>query len=256
MTLLLIAISDRCVKLWFLFPLIPISIMLFIALVCKFRAGRMGWHLYLLKLPVIGKLVEKSNLARTTRTLGALVASGVPIIEGLTITRETSGNAMYEKLYSRVNDSIREGDTIARPMKANSRAGFHPVAAFFFLATLVLPPLGILFVKVDLWFYVAYASGALGMMSLLYYFLVHRKPVVEDLVINMVDVGEETGELDVMLYKVADYYEEEVRNITDGMMKLIEPIMIIFLGLVVLFIVASLFMPLIAIIGGLSGNKK
>ena len=82
-----------------------------------------------------------------------------------------------------------------------------------------------------------------------------KKPVVEDLVINMVDVGEETGELDVMLYKVADYYEEEVRTLTDGMMKMIEPMMIIFLGGVVLFIVASLFMPLIAIISGLTQNK-
>ena len=72
----------------------------------------------------------------------------------------------------------------------------------------------------------------------------------------MIDVGEETGELDTMLYKVADYYEEEVESITDGMMKLIEPLMIIFLGLVVLFIVVSLFMPLIAIISGLTGGKK
>ena len=254
-TELLISISDRVVKLWFLFPLIPIAIILFIALVCKFRAGRMGWHLYLLKLPVIGKLVEKSNLARTTRTLGALVASGVPIIEALTITRETSGNAMFEKIYTKVNDSIREGDTIARPMKEFSVPGFHPVAAFFFMATMALPPLSILFVKVDLWFYVVYGSAVMCLLGLAWYFLKYKKPVVEDLVTNMVDVGEETGELDVMLYKVADYYEEEVENITDGMMKLIEPVMIIFLGLVVLFIVAALFMPLISIISGLTGGK-
>ena len=69
----------------------------------------------------------------------------------------------------------------------------------------------------------------------------------------MVSVGEETGELDTMLYKVADYYEQEVETLTDGMLKMIEPLMIIFLGLVVLFIVASLFMPLISIIGGLTG---
>lgn len=254
MTQLLISISDRCVKLWFMFPLIPISIILFVTLVCKFRAGRMGWHLYLLKLPVIGKLVEKSNLARTTRTLGALVASGVPIIEGLTITRETSGNAMFEKIYSKVTDAIREGDTIAAPMKRNSKPSFHPVALFFFVATITLPPLAVLLIQFDLWFYVAYACGAFGMIALMWYVMVCRKPVVEDLVINMIDVGEETGELDVMLYKVADYYEEEVRTITDGMLKMIEPIMIIFLGLVVLFIVAALFMPLIAIISGLTGG--
>lgn len=254
MTELLIAISDRCVKLWFLFPLIPISIILFVMLVCKFRAGRMGWHLYTLKVPVFGKLTEKSNLARTTRTLGALVASGVPIIEGLTITRETSGNAMYEKVYSKVTDSIREGDTIANPMKKFAIPTFHPVTAMFFVASIAMFPLSILLVKPDLWGIAVYASGALGLIGLLWYVLFYNKTVIEELVTNMVDVGEETGELDVMLYKVADYYDEEVRNLTDGMMKLIEPMMIIFLGLVVLFIVASLFMPLIAIIGGLSGG--
>ena len=255
MTQLLMAISDRVCKLWFLFPLIPISMMLFVSLVCKFRAGRMGWHLFLLKLPVIGKLVEKANLARTTRTLGALVASGVPIIEGLTITRETSGNAMFEKIYSRVTDSIRAGDTIANPMKANSRPGFHPVTLFFFCALMSLFPLAVLFVKPDFWFYVIYGSVGLCLVGFAWYFLNYKKPVVEDLVVNMIDVGEETGELDTMLYKVADYYEEEVESITDGMMKLIEPLMIIFLGLVVLFIVVSLFMPLIAIISGLTGGK-
>ena len=255
MTELLIAISDRCVKLWFLFPLIPIAMVLFVSLVCKFRAGRMGWDLYLLKLPVIGKLVEKSNLARTTRTLGALVASGVPIIEGLTITRETSGNAMFEKIFSRVTDSIREGNTIAGPLKEHCVPTFHPVTLFFFMVTMSLPPLVVLFIKFDLWFSVAYASGILCFLGLVWYLMQFKKPVVEDLVINMVDVGEETGELDVMLYKVADYYEEEVRTLTDGMMKMIEPLMIIFLGGVVLFIVASLFMPLIAIISGLTSNK-
>ena len=254
MTQLLIDISTRVTQLWFLFPLIPVCIVLFIMLVCKFRAGRMGWHLYVLKTPVFGKLVEKANMARTTRTLGALVASGVPIIEALTITRETSGNAMYEKLYSKVNDSIREGETIARPMKKYSVTSFHPVALFFFMATLALPPLAVLLVNTDFIFSVMYACFALSVIAALWYFLKYRQPVVEDIVINMVDVGEETGELDVMLYKVADYYDEEVKTLADGMLKLIEPCMIIFLGLVVGFIVIALFMPLIQIISGLQGG--
>lgn len=254
MTQLLVAISNRVVKLWFLFPLIPIAVFLFIALLCKFRSGRMGWHLYLLKAPVLGMLLQKANLARTSRTLGALVASGVPILEGLTITRETSGNAMYEKMYSRITDSIREGDTIARPMKVYCIPSFHPVTMFFFGATMALPPLMVLFVKVEFLYETLYACTGLGIVGVLFYYLVHKKPVVEDLVINMVDVGEETGELDVMLYKVADYYDEEVRTLTDGMMKLIEPVMIIVLGLVVLFIVVSLFMPLIGLISGLQGG--
>ena len=254
MTQLLIDISNRVVQLWFLFPLVPVILVLFVMLVCKFRAGRMGFHLYLLKVPVLGKLVEKSNMARTTRTLGALVASGVPIIEGLTITRETSGNAMYEKMYSRVLDSIREGETIARPMKKYAVPTFHPVALFFFMATCSLPPLAVLSINTDYIFMVMYVCFGFSIIAGLWYFLKHRGSVVEDIVINMVDVGEETGELDEMLYRVADYYDEEVQTLTDGMLKLIEPCMIIFLGLVVGFIVISLFMPLIQIISGLQGN--
>jgi type IV pilus assembly protein PilC len=183
-----------------------------------------------------------------------LVASGVPIIEGLTITRETSGNAMFEKVYSKVTDSIREGETIARPMKQFSRPSIHPVALFFFVATMALPPMAVLFIDPQYLIYVMYAALAMGVIGALWYFLVARRPVVEDLVINMVDVGEETGELDTMLYKVADYYEEEVQNLTDGMMKLIEPLMIIMLGLVILFIVAALFLPLVSMISSLSGG--
>ena len=253
-TQLLIEISNKVTQMWFLAPLIPISIVLFISIVCKFKSGRMGWHLFLLKLPVLGKLVEKANLARTTRTLGALISSGVPIIEGLSITRETAGNAMFEKVYSKVTDSIRDGETIADPMKKWSIPSFHPVTLFFFLVSISLFPLSVLIVKPDMWPYVFYGSAFLCLVSGAWYFLNYKKPVVEELVVNMVAVGEETGELDVMLYKVADYYEEEVEQLTEGMLKMIEPAMIIFLGLVVLFIVASLFMPLISIISGLTGS--
>ena len=253
-TQLLIEISNKVTQMWFLAPLIPISIVLFISIVCKFKSGRMGWHLFLLKLPVLGKLVEKANLARTTRTLGALISSGVPIIEGLSITRETAGNAMFEKVYSKVTDSIRDGETIADPMKKWAIPSFHPVTLFFFLVSVALAPLSVLIIKPDLYFYAFYASAFLGLVGSAWYFLNYKKPVVEDLVVNMVAVGEETGELDVMLYKVADYYEEEVEQLTEGMLKMIEPAMIIFLGLVVLFIVASLFMPLISIISGLTGS--
>jgi type IV pilus assembly protein PilC len=71
----------------------------------------------------------------------------------------------------------------------------------------------------------------------------------------MVDVGEETGELDTMLYKVADYYEEEVNTLTEGMIKMIEPLLIIFLGVTILFIVAALFLPLVKMISGLAGGS-
>ncbi len=79
-----------------------------------------------------------------------------------------------------------------------------------------------------------------------------NKRVVDDLVVNMVDVGEETGELDTMLYKVADTYDEEVKTMTDGLMSLLEPLLICFLGGAVGFIVISLFMPLVDLISKLS----
>jgi type IV pilus assembly protein PilC len=253
-TTLLVDVTNTCTRLWFMFPLIPFTLIMFIALVCRFKAGRMGWHLYILKLPLFGKLAEKANLARTTRTLGTLVASGVPILESLTITRETSGNAMYEKVFHRVSDAIREGESIARPLKRNSVPGFHPVACFFWMAMCSTPPLCVLFFNQEFRNELLMAAGGLAAMGAAIYYIFHKKPVIEDLVINMVDVGEETGELDRMMYKVADYYDEEVTTLTDGLMKLIEPMLIVFLGLVVLFIVLALFMPLITMITELSSK--
>ena len=89
-------------------------------------------------------------------------------------------------------------------------------------------------------------------MCILWYLLQMNTRVADDLVVNMIDVGEETGELDTMLYKVADVYDEEVTTLTDGLMKLIEPLLIVFLGVCVGFIVISLFMPLIGLIQGLA----
>lgn len=251
-TNLLMDVTETCTQLWFLFPLIPFTLFMFVALLCRFKAGRMGWHLYILKLPLFGKLAEKANLARTTRTLGTVVASGVPILESLSITRETSGNAMFEKMFHKVSDSIREGENIAKPMRRYSVPSFHPVACFFWVMMMATPFLTILFFNRELWEYISLAALALGLIGGLVYFIRHKTPVVEELVVNMVDVGEETGELDRMMYKVADYYDEEVATLTDGLMKLIEPALIITLGGAVLFIVVALFMPLIKMISELS----
>ena len=81
----------------------------------------MGWDMFILKMPIFGQLVEKNIVARTMRTLGTLVASGVPILEALHITKETSGNAVFEDLFQKVYEAIREGESIAKPMKENSK---------------------------------------------------------------------------------------------------------------------------------------
>ena len=253
MTQLLISASRKLSQLWWLVPLIPIVFIIFVMLLRKFRAGRMGWDQYILKIPVIGKLVEKNILARTSRTLGTLVASGVPILEGLTITRETSNNAVFEKMYGKVTDAIREGETIAKPMKENSYPGFHPVAMFLFMCTLGIPPVSIAIVEPSLTQSALIFMLAGAAIGGLFYLMTVRSRVVDDLVVNMVDVGEETGELDTMLYKVADYFDEEVKVLTEGLLKLIEPMLIVFLGGAVGFIVISLFLPLVALIEKLSG---
>ena len=131
MTKVLIAVSYGIINYWYLLPGIPLTIWLILKLIRKFRGGRMGWHLFLLKMPIFGQLVEKNIVARTMRTLGTLVASGVPILEALHITKETSGNAVFEGIFQKVYEAIREGESIAKPMKENSRPSFHPMALFF-----------------------------------------------------------------------------------------------------------------------------
>ncbi|MGL4943175.1 MAG: type II secretion system F family protein [Thermoguttaceae bacterium] len=227
MTVLLINISYMTVNYWYMIPLIPFTIWLLVKLTTSFEFGRFGWHLFLLKMPVFGQIFEKSTVARTTRTLGTLVTSGVPILEALHITRETSDNAVFEQMYQRVSEAIRDGDTIAAPMKRNARPAFHLGALLYF----------------------AFFIPALGA---LYYLTKFQNKILDDMVINMVDVGEETGELDTMLYKVADVFDEEVETLTSALMSLLEPLLVCFLGGMVGFIVIALFIPLVKLIEGLS----
>ena len=212
---------------WCFIPLVPFLFMWFIKIVRMNNSGAMGWDLFTLKMPVFGQLVEKNLVARCCRTLGTLLGAGVPILEGLNITKETTGNKMFEKMFSHVSDRIRDGEAIAQPMKDSAVPGYNLVAAMFW--TIFVPGLGALL----------YMTKA-------------KKPILDDLVVNMVDVGEESGELDTMLYKVADTYDEEVAVLTESLTSLMEPILIIFLGGAVGFIVVALFLPLIKLIQELS----
>ncbi|MEX0689142.1 MAG: type II secretion system F family protein [Pirellulales bacterium] len=227
MTQTLINISNFTVNYWYLLPLVPIGIVLLIKAIKLIPYGRFGYDLFILKVVIFGQLVEKNILSRAARTLGTLLASGVPILEALNITKETSGNMMFERLFQKTSDSIRDGESIAKPLKAHSTPPFNVVALLFWTA--FVPGVGALL-----------------------YLTRYKKPVVDSLVVNMVDVGEESGELDTMLYKVADNYDEEVAVLTESLTSLMEPLLIIFLGGAVGFIVVALFMPLIKLINDLS----
>ncbi|MBI1913635.1 MAG: type II secretion system F family protein [Planctomycetes bacterium] len=196
MTETLMATSRWFANYWYILPLIPLCFWLLIKLIRLNRTGAYALDRFYLWIPIMGTLIEKTTIARTTRTLGTLVASGVPILEALSIVRETCTNAVFERMYLRVYESIREGDTIAQPLKESR--------------------------------------------------------LVDDMVVNMIDVGEETGDLDTMLYKIADVYDEEVDVLVESLLSLLEPVMIVILGGIIGLIVISLFMPLIKLLDGLS----
>ena len=227
MTEFLINVSNLAVSYWWAIPAIPFGFNLIIKGIKKIPYGRFGWDLFTLKVIIFGQLVEKNIVSRSARTLGTLLGAGVPILEALNITRSTSGNMMFEKMFQKTSDSIRDGNSIAKPLKEYSVPPFNAVALLFW--TIFVPGIGALL-----------------------YMSKYKQPVVDDLMINMVDVGEESGELDTMLYKVADTFDEEVSVLTESLTSLMEPLLIIFLGGAVGFIVIALFLPLIKLINDLS----
>jgi type IV pilus assembly protein PilC len=160
--------------------------------------GRYAIDATILRLPVLGILMRKIAVARFTRTLGTLISSGVPILEGLDITAKTAGNAVVERALRKVRRSLEEGKSLTEPLKDSE----------------VFP----------------------GMVT------------------QMIAVGEQTGAMDAMLQKIADFYEEEVDAAVKDLLTALEPVMIVFLGLVVGGVVISMYLPLFSLIGKLSGR--
>ena len=160
--------------------------------------GRYALDATVLRIPVIGILMRKIAVARFTRTLGTLISSGVPILEGLDITAKTSGNAVVERALTKVRKSLEEGKSLTEPLKESD----------------VFP----------------------GMVT------------------QMIAVGEQTGAMDAMLQKIADFYEDEVDVAVKDLLTALEPIMIVFLGVVVGGVVISMYLPLFSLIGKLSNT--
>ena len=158
--------------------------------------GRFVLDTIVLKLPVLGILMRKIAVARFTRTLGTLISSGVPILEGLDITARTAGNAVVERALQKVRRSLEEGKSLTEPLRESE----------------VFP----------------------GMVT------------------QMIAVGEQTGAMDSMLQKIADFYEEEVDAAVKDLLTALEPIMIVFLGVIVGGVVISMYLPLFSLIGKLS----
>jgi type IV pilus assembly protein PilC len=156
----------------------------------KFGRRVLDW--LMIRSPIVGDLFLKAAIARFTRTFGTLMASGVPILQALTITRDTSGNVLVAEAINVVHDRVKEGDSVAKPLES----------------THIFP----------------------GMVT------------------SMIEVGEETGALPEMLTRIADTYDEEVDTAVAGLTSVIEPIMIVFMAVMVGTIVIALFLPLVSII--------
>jgi type IV pilus assembly protein PilC len=176
----------------------PIAFALIVKLIRLSEGGRYFVDVVKLKIPILGSILAKTAVARFTRTLGTLISAGVPILDALNITKETSGNEVYARALQKVHDAIREGESMADPLRATK--------------------------------------------------------VVDAIVINMVDVGEETGDLDKMLMKIADNYDSDVDVLVGSLISILEPVMVVVLGVIVGFIVIALFMPMISLIQGISGS--
>ena len=161
-------------------------------------AGRRVIDRALLKAPIFGDLLRKIAVARFCRTLSTLIASGVPILDGLEITARTAGNSIVEDAIMAVRKAVESGLTLAQPLKESG----------------VFPPM----------------------------------------VVQMIGVGEQTGALDAMLSKIADFYEEEVDQAVANLLTLMEPIMIVFLGTIIGGIVIAMYMPMFDLIGKIGSN--
>jgi type IV pilus assembly protein PilC len=197
-TRIVIAASNLLVR---FMPFIIVSMFAIAYAFRRYYATDKGRHVVdatLLKLPVMGSLLRKIAVARFCRTMATLLASGVPILDGLDITARTAGNATIEDAILTTRKSIERGETIAAPLK---QTGVFP-----------------------------------------------------SMVVQMIGVGEATGALDAMLSKIADFYEEEVDAAVAGMLTLLEPIMIAFLGGVVGGIVIAMYLPIFGLIGQLAGG--
>ncbi len=182
---------------------IVVAVYIVFVLFKKTKFGRHAWDKFKLKVPAIGPVVSKVAISRFTRTLGTLISSGVPILQALTIVKETAGNVIISNAVASVHESVKEGETITAPLEASG----------------IFPPM----------------------------------------VISMVDVGEQTGALPEMLLKIADNYDDEVDNAVAAMTSLLEPIMIVFLAVIVGSIVIAMFLPLIDLmntLGSEGGGKS
>ncbi|MBI5638317.1 MAG: type II secretion system F family protein [Nitrospinae bacterium] len=187
-TVSIIFLSDTLINQWYIFIAGPAATIFGLAKWYKTDKGRAVMDRVILKLPVAGILVKKVAVAKFTRTMGTLISSGVPIIEGLNITAKTAGNKVIETAIFEIIDDIKAGKGLAEPLRAQG----------------IFPPM----------------------------------------VVQMIDVGEQSGALETMLGKIADFYDQEVDDSVNALTAMLEPMLMVFLAVVVGYVVIAMYMPI------------
>ncbi len=197
-TRILMAISTFLLTKWWLLIIMVVGAVVGTGLYYRTNAGRHVIDALLLRLPVVGNLIQKTAIASFSNTFGLLLKSGVNIIEAIEITKGTAGNVIVEDVLDEAKGAVQRGEQISVT-------------------------------------------------------LINRPKVFPPLVSSMISIGEETGAVDSMMEKIASFYEREVNEAVESLTAALEPLLIVFLGGVVGFIVAGMFLPMFAIIGQLSG---
>lgn len=198
LTLVIITISNFLIIHWYSLFGIPIAVFVIFKLIGKIKRCKLIIDTLKFKMPIFGRLINKSVISRFARTLATLISSGVPILEALNNVKDITGNTAMTKAVNMIHDSIREGESIASPLRESN--------------------------------------------------------ICEAMVVNMIEVGEQTGELDKMLVKIADNYDNEIDSIVETLTSMLEPLIVIFLGISVGTIVIALFLPLIKLMNSLGGG--
>ena len=197
LTQTLINVSNFLFTRWYAVFGIPVAVIIIFKLVGKIKTCRLIIDKLKFKIPIFGKLINKSVVSKFARTLATLMSSGVPILEALNNVKDITGNMAMSKAVNQIHDSIREGESIAKPLRESK--------------------------------------------------------ICDAMVVNMVEIGEQTGELDKMLSKIADNYDNDIDSIAESLTSMLEPLIVIFLGISVGTIVIALFLPLIKLMNSLGG---
>jgi len=195
LTVALISVSNFLFIHWYAIFGIPVAVFTIFKLVGKIEKCRLIIDRLKFKIPIFGKLINKSVISKFARTLATLMSSGVPILEALNNVKDITGNMAMSKAVNKIHDSIREGESIAKPLRESK--------------------------------------------------------ICDAMVVNMVEIGEQTGELDKMLSKIADNYENDIDSLAESLTSMMEPFIVVFLGVSVGTIVVALFLPLIKLMNGL-----